>query len=183
MHVYIISVLLAFGPGGAEALGSHFDLSLGANPNLLTYGPFYGLCSLFGLATAEKLVMSGFVVGLPLAVFYAARGCGRDPWLCLWLAVPFAFCMPLQFEIMLRIHYYICCFIAHTLQEISKHCVSSPHSAKARQTASLIRAGRQAFRALVFEAQAMQQRHATRMAVNHAPSRRDIGRHLAAVAH
>ncbi len=47
----------------------------------------------------------------------------------------------------------------------------------------LIRAGRQAFRALVFEAQAMQQRHATRRAVNHAPSRRDIGRHLAAVAH
>ncbi len=47
----------------------------------------------------------------------------------------------------------------------------------------LIRPGRQAFRALVFEAQAMQQRHATRMAVNHAPSRRDIGRHLAAVAH
>ena len=43
--------------------------------------------------------------------------------------------------------------------------------------------GRQAFRALVFEAQAMQQRQATRMAVNHAPSRRDIGRHLAAVAH
>ncbi len=40
----------------------------------------------------------------------------------------------------------------------------------------LIRAGRQAFRALVFEAQAMQQRHATRRAVNHAPSRRDIGR-------
>ena len=47
----------------------------------------------------------------------------------------------------------------------------------------LIRAGRQAFRALVFEAQAMQQRHATRRAVNHAPSRRDRGRHLAAVAH
>ena len=47
----------------------------------------------------------------------------------------------------------------------------------------LIRAGRQAFRALVFEAQAMQQRQATRMAVSHAPSRRDIGRHLAAVAH
>ena len=47
----------------------------------------------------------------------------------------------------------------------------------------LIRPGRQAFRALVFEAQAMQQRHATRRAVNRAPSRRDIGRHLAAVAH
>ncbi len=96
LHVYITSVLLAFGSGGAEALRGYFDLNLGANPNLLIYGPFYGLGSLFGLATAEKLVMSGFVVGLPLAVFYAARGCGRDPWLCLWLAVPLAFCMPLQ---------------------------------------------------------------------------------------
>ena len=36
---------------------------------------------------------------------------------------------------MLRIHYYEYCFIAHILQRISKDCVSSPHSAKARQTA------------------------------------------------
>ena len=40
-----------------------------------------------------------------------------------------------EFEIMLRIHYCKCCFIAHTLQRVSKYCVSSPHSAKARQTA------------------------------------------------
>ena len=37
---------------------------------------------------------------------------------------------------MLRINYCKCCVIAHTLQRVSKYCVSSPHSAKARQTAS-----------------------------------------------
>ena len=46
----------------------------------------------------------------------------------------------------------------------------------------LVGLGRQAFRALVLEAQAMQQLDAAGMAVSHPVGRRNIGRHLAGVA-
>lgn len=96
VHLYITAVLTAYDAPEAEALRHYFALNPGPNPNLLIYGLFYGLAQFLPLGVAEKVLVGGYVVGLPLAVRYAARGLGAKAWLAALLALPLVLSLTLH---------------------------------------------------------------------------------------
>lgn len=66
----------------------YYKLSLGIVPYWAHYGALYLLSLVFSLDLANRLLLSAWVVGLPLATGALARQLGRSPWLCLF-AFPF----------------------------------------------------------------------------------------------
>jgi hypothetical protein len=93
VHVYIAAVLDGY--EARPALRHYFALNPGPHPNLLIYGLLYGLLQLMSPAAAEKLLVSGYVLGLPLALRFAAGPLTPAPWFAVLLAWPLALALPL----------------------------------------------------------------------------------------
>jgi len=66
----------------------YYRLSIGVAPYWIHYGPLYLLSWLMSLDLANRLLLSAWVVGLPLSVLMLVRQFGRSPWLSLF-AFPF----------------------------------------------------------------------------------------------
>ncbi|MDP6704856.1 MAG: hypothetical protein QF893_00815 [Alphaproteobacteria bacterium] len=96
VHLYISAVLTGYDAPEAAAFRHYFELNPRLNPNLLIYGLLYGLGQFLPLAVAEKVLISGYVVGLPLAVRYAAKPLTAAPWLAALLAMPLALSLTLH---------------------------------------------------------------------------------------
>ena len=96
VHVYVAAVLAAWQEPAAATLRQYFELNPGPHPNLLIYGLLYGLMQAVPPAAAEKLLVSGYVLALPLAVRYAAGALTPTPWLAVLLAWPLALALPLM---------------------------------------------------------------------------------------
>jgi hypothetical protein len=96
VHLYISAVLTGYDAPEAAAFRHYFELNQHLNPNLLIYGLFYGLAQFLPLPVAEKVLVSGYVVGLPLTVRYAARALTAELWLAALLAMPLALSLTLH---------------------------------------------------------------------------------------
>lgn len=74
---------------GDPLLSRYYEIDLGPVPNLLTTVLLAGLLRVLGADAAEKALVAGYVVLLPLALRYALRGVDpRAGWLAV-VAVPF----------------------------------------------------------------------------------------------
>lgn len=72
--------------------------------NLLPEIPMAALAVVFGAPASEKLVIAGWIVLLPVALWYAVTGVRRGAG---WLAV---FALPLTFGLMLHLGFYSFCY-------------------------------------------------------------------------
>jgi hypothetical protein len=90
-HVYNASVLRDYAKPGAEILREYYALSTHPDPNWFGHLVLVALMHVMPATVAEKVIVSGYVILLPLAVRYALRAINPSAgWLAV-LALPFVF--------------------------------------------------------------------------------------------
>jgi hypothetical protein len=72
-HLHIANVLLKYDDPDLSVLSKFYEINWNFQPNLLVYVVLQPLLAVFPPLIAEKVLLTGFVIGLPLAAAYAAR--------------------------------------------------------------------------------------------------------------
>ena len=84
-HLYIATVLREYHAPEAAALREVFELNVAPVPNLLIFFLLFGLLEFLPALAAEKALVTLYVVGLPLAAWFAARPLGQNAWITTFL--------------------------------------------------------------------------------------------------
>lgn len=92
-HLVLMDVVARYGDPGT-IYSELFVVSSGLRPNTLTLWLARWFGPLIGVSALAKLLLSAYVVGLPLSVLAVARGFGRSDWLAF-------FALPLTWNAML----------------------------------------------------------------------------------
>lgn len=93
VHVYIAHALAEWNNPGLERLHQIFELNLRPEPNWTIYVLFEGLMKVFSVHTSERILLSAYVVAMPLSfVAFARLAGGRNiSWLAGLLAIPLVY--------------------------------------------------------------------------------------------
>ena len=97
VHIAMAHLLTALADGSAHpVLSQYFELNLRAEPNWFIYPILVLLLQLFEPHTAEKALLTGYVIGLPFAFRYAVTAIRPENAPLSWFALPFVFSWPLN---------------------------------------------------------------------------------------
>ena len=93
VHVYIAHALAEWNNPGLGRLHQIFELNLRPEPNWTIYVLFEGLMKIFSVHTSERILLSTYVVAMPLSfVAFARMAGGRNiSWLAGLLAIPLVY--------------------------------------------------------------------------------------------
>jgi hypothetical protein len=95
-HLFIAQVLNQIATGDPTGLGRYFTTEWNFVPNLSLYLILTLLLDYFSPATVEKLIISGYLILLPLAFLYAARPLRAAPAMVVLLSLPLGLSFTLQ---------------------------------------------------------------------------------------
>lgn len=103
-HLAIANTLREYSQPGGQVLRDYFELNRSAAPNWFIYFVLADLLRPFPVPVAEKILLSAFVVLLPLSMRYAVRAVEPDNGFLAVLALPFTF------NFLLSMGFYNFCF-------------------------------------------------------------------------
>ncbi len=97
VHVAMAHLLTVLSMGSADpVLSQYFMLNLQSEPNWFIYPILAALLQVFDPYTAEKILLTGYVIGLPYAFRYAVTAVNPRNAPLSWFALPFVFSWPLN---------------------------------------------------------------------------------------
>ncbi|PWC43466.1 hypothetical protein [Azospirillum sp. TSO22-1] len=97
VHIAMAHLLTALLDGSAHTvLARYFELNLQTEPNWFIYPVLALLLQVFEPHTAEKALLTGYVLGLPFAFRYAVTALRPENAPLSWFALPFVFSWPLN---------------------------------------------------------------------------------------
>ncbi|BAI70810.1 hypothetical protein AZL_001720 [Azospirillum sp. B510] len=97
VHVAMAHLLTVLAAGTADPiLSQYFTLNLQSEPNWFIYPVLAALLRVFDPYTAEKILLTGYVIGLPYAFRYAVTAVNPRNAPLSWFALPFVFSWPLN---------------------------------------------------------------------------------------
>jgi hypothetical protein len=95
IHLYNAGVLRHLLGPADSIIGRYYEINASPQPTWLIQVVFATLMLVTPALIAEKLLLTAYVVSLPLSIGYAVRPSGSSPLLALALAFPFVFNFPL----------------------------------------------------------------------------------------
>lgn len=105
VHVAMAHLLTVLADGTADPiLSRYFALNIQPEPNWFIYPILAGLLKLVGPHSAEKILLTGFAIGLPYAFRYAVTAVRPDNGPLAWYALPFVFAWPMN----LGLYNFVC---------------------------------------------------------------------------
>ncbi|PWC36434.1 hypothetical protein [Azospirillum sp. TSO35-2] len=97
VHVAMAHLLTVLETGTADPiLSQYFTPNIQAEPNWFIYPILAGLLRVFDPYTAEKILLTGYVIGFPYAFRYAVTAVNPRNAPLSWFALPFVFSWPLN---------------------------------------------------------------------------------------
>ena len=93
IHVFMAAVIRLYDVPAFEGFRAYFIRQWQLVPNLTIFLVLRGLLEPLAPMIAEKLLVSGYLLGLPLATWWAAREVGARPWIAVPLIVPLGYGM------------------------------------------------------------------------------------------
>ena len=96
VHLSIADTLVKYNSPETPAFREFFEINTNPNPNLFIFAILYVLMQIFPALLAEKILLSGYVVLLPLALRYALRSAAPEAGVLSFLAFPMIYHAPLH---------------------------------------------------------------------------------------
>ncbi|AWK90100.1 hypothetical protein [Azospirillum thermophilum] len=97
VHVAMAHLLTVLGNGTADPiLQRYFELNIQTEPNWFIYPILAGLLQIFEPHSAEKVLLTGFIVAFPYSVRYAVTAARPENAPLAWFALPFVYAWPLN---------------------------------------------------------------------------------------
>ncbi len=95
-HLSIADVLVRYNGPDTPAFGEFYEINTRLEPNYFIFAVLYVLMQVFPPLTAEKILLSGYVVLLPLALRYAVRAAAPEASAMAFLGFPLIYNYPLH---------------------------------------------------------------------------------------
>ena len=95
-HLSIADVLVRYHGAEVPAFREFYEINTRLEPNYFIFAVLYVLMQVFPPLTAEKLLLSGYVVLLPLALRYAVRAAAPEASALSFIAFPLVYHYPLH---------------------------------------------------------------------------------------
>ena len=95
-HLNIADVLVKYNSPETPAFREFFEINTSPDPNYFIFAVLYPLMHVFPPLLAEKILLSGYVVLLPLALRYAVRAAAPEASILSLLAFPMIYHAPLH---------------------------------------------------------------------------------------
>ena len=95
-HLNIADMFIKYDSPETPAFREFFEINTSPDPNLFIFAVLYVLMQIFPPLLAEKILLSGYVVLLPLALRYAVRAAAPEASVLSFLAFPMIYHAPLH---------------------------------------------------------------------------------------
>ncbi len=96
VHLSIADMFIKYDSPETPAFREFFEINTNPDPNLFIFAVLYVLMQIFPPLLAEKILLSGYVVLLPLALRYALRAAAPEASVLSFLAFPMIYHAPLH---------------------------------------------------------------------------------------
>ena len=96
VHLSIADMFIKYDSPETPAFREFFEINTSPDPNLFIFAVLYVLMQIFPPLLAEKILLSGYVVLLPLALRYALRAAAPEASVLSFLAFPMIYHAPLH---------------------------------------------------------------------------------------
>ena len=97
IHVFMAAVVAFYDAPAFEAFRAYFTTEWRPVPNLTIFVFLRWLLELASPQVAEKILISGYLLGLPLATWFCARALGAQAWIAVLLILPIGYGMLFHF--------------------------------------------------------------------------------------